>query len=322
MKDLKPRLRALRPALWFFATDVAVYIFSKNGIGNVLGIDKIAFAICTFFGGIFLISGLLPAEGEGIGCIGLITSAPRMARYLFASKDVFEAEDPKLRRLGLARSTLGFFAPVVVTYAFYGNRLGVVLGLENSYLQLVISAYAVYLFGGICSILGILVLAYRQRAAKRRHLLTPLYTYALAWGILLPPVIILTFFHSLPLVYVFAFPWWLIFFVASCFYLIRDVFRAADANPLLAPVVSTMMSLITFLVGLLPFMNNNGISDLVGTAMSASGVLSTGTLAAIEIRSLRSGHGITTRATPPMTENQPSGPPPEKTSPPDDPPPA
>ena len=257
-------------------------------------------------------TGREPAGRRGgcVGCLSVLVAPVRIpARFLFASRDTFGVEDPQLRRLALARSASGLFATAVVGYILNTN------GTQDAANQVGDTLFATYVFGGIFLIFGALVLAYRQRATgRRRHLLTPLYTYALSLLWLLIMGLSITYAVKLatpwPLLFrLLVTPcvlWWVAFFAACSFYLVRDMFRAADGNPLLAPVLSTTMALVTFLIGVLPIDSGQpgGIHGPVGILMSVLGVVSTGTLAVVEIRRLRGDHGITTRDGPAVIEKQ------------------
>lgn len=247
-------------------------------------------------------------------------------------------QDPALRRLGLARSSLGILITLMAGYLFHRDVSGISGGLKSAYYQIVIlDPWTAYLFGGISLIIGTLALALRQRTGKRRHLLTPLYTYALAWVPFTPviiAIIVLTHVHSLRsnnglfvvlfVLFLLALPflilWWLAFVAFCCFHLVRDMFRAADANPMLAPVLSTVVPLIVFVLGLIfPVPRGNSVPGWAQTLMAMCGVLSTGALSAIEIRRLRRDHGISTTSVPPVPEEQET---PEEISPPHGTPPA
>lgn len=267
---------------------------------------------------------MVEREVSPLRAIRFLTSPFRLARYLFASRDVFGVRDPRTRRLALARSILGILITVAVGYR-WADGIGLVAHSTLSVsAQLALSVWATYLLGGICLIVGLIVLAFLQRGGKRRHLVTPLATYGLALLVPLGPALVIVAFSLIPdssdsdvfLIALYLFVasaifilWWLAFFICSCCYLVRDVFRAADANPLLAPVISTVVPLLAFVNVVLV-----EISDIpqppadvpfwAETVMSVSGIVSTGALAAMEIRRLRRHHGLTFRHAPPMAVEQ------------------
>lgn len=257
-------------------------------------------------------------ESEPFGCARIIwlviASTPRLARHLFAARDVFGVEDEQLRHLGMARSILGFIVTVIVGYIYRKNGEALLHVIKSRLIsQNSSSEFSVYLYGGICLIIGLSILAYWQRDGRRRHLLTPLYAYLWALVVLFGPPAVFSIVYHLHLhiqqrldggnggwlflgfvLFLFFLLWWGTFLAICLFYLARDSFRAADAHPLLAPALSTTIPLVAFLAS--GFQGSAGVPGWTETIMSASGVVTTGILSAIEIYRLRHNHGITVKS--------------------------
>lgn len=229
-------------------------------------------------------------------------------------------EDRTLRNLGFARSALGIAVTLVVGYIYRKNQgLFSTISIQVSG-QFVASEFSTYVYGGLCLLAGIGLLACWQRSVRGRHLLIPLYTYGLALVAIFGPIYALAaFFFSLPshvtgplsslallviAAIIFGFPWWSAYLYFCIFYLSRDVFRAADTNPLLAPVLSTAIPLAAFILKWSGPKGGGDAPGWVGTIMSVSGIVSTGILAAVEIYRLRHDHGVTFRDVPPAGGRQ------------------
>lgn len=272
-------------------------------------------------------------RGEGAGRPRLtwrIAVSPRgLSRWLFTPRGVYDVDNPRIGRVGLARSLAG--AAVFAVVIFYHEPTGLLDYGEQLFTQ---ASNAVVIGAVVLIVTAAVVLALvraGQRGRAARALARPLLTALCAAAALAAMVASSLIYLSPPagfsgetqrlaesepveLVWMLMWTplsphtWWAaLFLVCSVYYLACNMFNASDAHPLLAPILTLAVTWALTGVSLLGSVGVEvrlpvaevplAVPTGVATVLSFVGTATATGLAVWEIVSLRSA-GLRLRAGP------------------------